>query len=220
MADAISAAIHIEAEPERVFSYFTDPEAMVRWMGELRAPRSDRRGEFAVDIEGVPVRGRYLEVEPPRRLLISWGHAGFERLPPGASTVEVRLCPVGAGTRVEVTHSGLPEPEASGHEHGWRHFLGRLATAVTPPGSPGPAGRERRDGSARSTCRWQAAADTSSDRPRRGLPTSSTWSSTRRRSCRRATTTRAARRERRFARRLWTAPGIVTNSLVCARAAG
>jgi hypothetical protein len=39
-------------------------------------------GEFSLDINGVPVRGRYLEVDRSRRLLLSWGHAGSERLPP------------------------------------------------------------------------------------------------------------------------------------------
>jgi uncharacterized protein YndB with AHSA1/START domain len=75
----------------------------------------------------VPVRGRYLEIEPPHRLLISWGHAGSERLPPGASTLEVRLNAVAGGTEVQIVHSDLPEPEASKHAGGWAYFLGRLA---------------------------------------------------------------------------------------------
>jgi uncharacterized protein YndB with AHSA1/START domain len=50
-------------------------------------------GQFTLDINGVPVRGCYLAVERPRRLLISWGHAGSERLPPGASTLEVIFAP-------------------------------------------------------------------------------------------------------------------------------
>jgi uncharacterized protein YndB with AHSA1/START domain len=137
MAEPITASIHIRAEPRRVFAYFTQPEAMVRWMGEFARLDATAGGEFAVDIRGVPVRGRYLEVEPPHRLLISWGHAGSDRLPPGASTVEVRLRAERGGTRVDVTHRGLPEPEATRHAAGWRHFLDRLraATATAPPGA-------------------------------------------------------------------------------------
>jgi uncharacterized protein YndB with AHSA1/START domain len=85
----------------------------------------------------VPVRGRYLEVDPPHRLLISWGHAGSERLPPGASTLEVRLTPAGTGTEVRIIHRDLPEPEASGHARGWPHFLARLELAAAG-GDPGP----------------------------------------------------------------------------------
>ena len=136
-AEPVGASIHVRAEPERVFAYFTEPEAMVRWMGDYALLDATPGGEFAVDINGVPVRGRYLEVEPPRRLLISWGHAGSEHLPPGASTVEVLLTAVGEGTEVRVVHRGLPEPDAAGHARGWRHFLGRLAIAGAG-GDPGP----------------------------------------------------------------------------------
>jgi hypothetical protein len=29
-------------------------------------------GAFEIDINGVPVRGHYLEIDPPRRVLVSW----------------------------------------------------------------------------------------------------------------------------------------------------
>lgn len=59
-----------------MFEYFTRPEAIVRWMGDYAVldPRSG--GEFTLDINGVPVRGRYVEVDPPQRLVISWGTPG------------------------------------------------------------------------------------------------------------------------------------------------
>jgi uncharacterized protein YndB with AHSA1/START domain len=135
--EPLVASIHIEADPERVFAFFTEPESMVRWMGEYAELEPLPGGRFAVDIRGVPVRGRYLQVEPPHRLVVSWGHAGSSRLPPGASTVEVRLTPTAGGTQVEIAHSGLPEPEATGHHAGWRHYLSRLAVAA-PGGDAGP----------------------------------------------------------------------------------
>jgi uncharacterized protein YndB with AHSA1/START domain len=135
--EPLTASVHVEAQPERVFAYFTDPEAIVRWMGDYALLDATPGGEFAVDINGVPVRGRYLEVQPPHRLLISWGHAGSERLPPGASTVEVLFTAAAGGTDVEIVHRGLPEPDAVGHARGWRHFLDRLAVAGAG-GDPGP----------------------------------------------------------------------------------
>jgi uncharacterized protein YndB with AHSA1/START domain len=83
------------------------------------------------------VRGRYLVVDRPHRLLISWGHAGSDRLPPGASTLEVVLTPRDRGTTVTVVHTGLPEPEARQHRLGWSHFLERLVVAANG-GDPGP----------------------------------------------------------------------------------
>lgn len=114
-----------------MFEYFTRPEAIVRWMGDYAVldPRSG--GEFTLDINGVPVRGRYVEVDPPQRLVISWGHAGSQRLPPGASTVEVTLTPDAEGTTVRIEHHGLPEVEARQHAIGWAHFLERLGTAAS-----------------------------------------------------------------------------------------
>jgi uncharacterized protein YndB with AHSA1/START domain len=94
-------------------------------------------GQFTLDISGVPVRGRYLEVDRPRRLLVSWGHAGSDRLPPGASTVEVTLTPSDGGTTVTIAYAGLPVPEANQHRLGWDHFLARLILAAGG-GDPGP----------------------------------------------------------------------------------
>jgi uncharacterized protein YndB with AHSA1/START domain len=131
------ASVHIAARPERVFDYFTRAESIVRWMGDYAVLDPRPGGEFTLDINGVPVRGQYLEVEAPRRLLISWGHAGSERLPPGSSTLEITLTPEDDGTTVRIVHDGLPEPEARQHALGWSHFLDRLVVAGAG-GDPGP----------------------------------------------------------------------------------
>jgi uncharacterized protein YndB with AHSA1/START domain len=130
-ADRVHASVHIAADPARVFTYFTQPDAMVQWMGSYAHLEAVPGGVFAVDVEGVAVRGRYLEIDPPHRLLFSWGHAGSEQLPPGSSTVEVVLRAEHGGTQVEVTHRDLPEPEARRHEAGWHHFLGQLVAAAS-----------------------------------------------------------------------------------------
>ena len=130
--------VHVAAEPERVFEYFTRPDAIVRWMGDYAVLDPRPGGEFTLDINGVPVRGQYLELDPPRRLVISWGHAGSELLPPGASRVEITLAPEEGGTGVRIVHHGLPELERDLHAVGWAHFLGRLMVA----GAGGDPGRD------------------------------------------------------------------------------
>jgi uncharacterized protein YndB with AHSA1/START domain len=143
-AEPISASVHIDAPPERVFEYFTQPEAIVRWMGEYALLEPEPDGRFSIDVQGAPIRGRFLELNPPHRLLISWGYAGSDRLPPGASTVEIRLIAQSGGTRVELEHRDLPPEEVSGHARGWKHYLARLTIAGTgsdagpDPGMPGP----------------------------------------------------------------------------------
>jgi uncharacterized protein YndB with AHSA1/START domain len=128
--DAVRASIVIEAQPEEIYDYFTRSEAMVLWMGQYASLDPRPGGEFAVDVNDAPIRGRYLELEPPNRLVFSWGVAGSDVLPAGSSTVEVCLTEEAAGTRVEIFHSGLPLDERDKHGQGWRHFLGRLASSV------------------------------------------------------------------------------------------
>ena len=83
------------------------------------------------------MQGRYVELDPPRRLVITWGRSGSQEFTPHASTLEVTLAAEGNGTRVSIVHSGLPEVEAPTHAEGWQYYLPRLAT-VSEGGDPGP----------------------------------------------------------------------------------
>lgn len=90
-----------------------------------------------MDINGVPVRGRYVAVEPPHRVVVSWGVAGSAEMPPGATEVEFTLTPTTGGTRLRLVHRDIPDSQAPMHATGWDHFLPRLAAAVAGT-DPGP----------------------------------------------------------------------------------
>jgi uncharacterized protein YndB with AHSA1/START domain len=128
----------IAAPPDVVFPYFTDPARMVEWMGvgALLDPRPG--GTFRVDANGRDVvLGEFVAVEPPHRVVFTWGFEGDEHpVPPGASRVEVTLERAGDGTRVVLLHHDLPEPMRAPHAEGWEHYLARLvpAAAGDPPG--------------------------------------------------------------------------------------
>ncbi|NNC13543.1 SRPBCC domain-containing protein [Planctomonas sp. JC2975] len=123
------ASIDIEAEPDTVFDYLVTADGMTAWMGEFATLEPHRGGRFRVDIAGFPIRGEYLEVDRPNRVVVSWGIAGSEDLPPGASLVSFELTAVSGGTRVDLTHTGLPDARVPGHRAGWAHFLPRLKGA-------------------------------------------------------------------------------------------
>lgn len=124
-------SIDIAAPPETVFEYLVTNDGMTAWMGQHADLDPRPGGMFAVDIAGHPVRGEYLHVEPPSRVVMSWGFPGSEDLPAGASTVEFRLTPISGGTRVDLCHSDLPDAKVPGHADGWANFLPRLAIVGT-----------------------------------------------------------------------------------------
>ena len=130
-ADPYRDAIHIAAEPEVVFDYFTNAEALARWMGDRAGVDPRPGGQFTIFVAGRRVQGRYLELDRPRRLVISWGRAGSRSFPPGTSVLEVTLTAQDGGTLVAIAHSGLPDGERQRHALGWRHYLARLSLAAT-----------------------------------------------------------------------------------------
>jgi uncharacterized protein YndB with AHSA1/START domain len=132
-----STAIDIAATPQQVFGYLTTERGMVTWMGQHARLDPRPGGAFEVDIAGSPVRGHYLELDPPHRVVVSWGVAGNDQLPPGGSQVIFELTAIDEGTRVAVRHTGLPEAHRAGHADGWAHFTGRLAIAAAGD-DPGP----------------------------------------------------------------------------------
>ncbi len=132
-----STSIVIAAPLEVVFAHLVDAERMVSWMGERADLEPAPGGRFAVDIDGIPFRGEYLEVDPPHRVVVSWGMAGSVDLPPGSSRVEFTLTAIPSGTALSLNHTGLPDTRARTHGQGWGHYLGRLRVAA-PGGDPGP----------------------------------------------------------------------------------
>jgi len=130
-------SLRIEASPVDVFPYLTDAKLLTRWMGDHAALEPTIDGEYTVDINGYPIRGRFLAVEPPERVVFSWGVAGNDAFPAGSTTVEITLTPDGDGTVLDLVHRDLPAEELPKHDVGWTHFLERLAIAATGR-DPGP----------------------------------------------------------------------------------
>lgn len=137
MSAPYTTSIFIGAAPETVFDHFTRPDLLVRWMGDHARLAATEGGLFSVDINGVLIRGSYVNLERPSRLEIAWGEAGNRMMPPGSTRLVVKLTAEKGGTRLDLEHSGLVPEEAAKHAMGWPHFLGRLAI-LAAGGDPGP----------------------------------------------------------------------------------
>jgi len=135
---AIEREVRIEASPETVFDLLTDPEQYVRWKGRKAWLDVAPGGEFKVEVnDQATAVGEYVEVDPPRRVVFTWGWEGHPVVPPGASTVEITLTPDGDGTVLRLVHHGLPPAEVEQHTQGWDLYLSRLVT-VGAGRDPGP----------------------------------------------------------------------------------
>ena len=134
---ALEREISIEAPPETVFGFLTEPDKMVHWMGVEAAFEGHPGGLYRVNVNGEDVaRGEVVEVSPPKRVVYTWGWEGGETLPPGQSLIEITLEAKDDGTMLKMIHSGIPEPMVGPHGDGWDHFVPRLAIAAAG-GDPG-----------------------------------------------------------------------------------
>jgi uncharacterized protein YndB with AHSA1/START domain len=136
----LEVSVRIDAPPEIVFPYFTDPERYVLWMGSEAVIEASPGGTYRVRMrDGVEAAGQFVEVEPPSRVVFTWGWTGDPLVGPGSTLVEITLTPAGdSSTEVLLRHSGLPgAAQAEHHEQGWRVYLTRLSVAVSG-GDPGP----------------------------------------------------------------------------------
>jgi len=129
----------IQARPEAIFAFFTDPVLYRSWMGDRAELDPRAGGTYRIHVPGGRVaEGRFVVVEPPHRIVFTWGWVGSDEVPPGSTTVDISLRQDGDVTIVRLGHSGLPS-DVSREQHvlGWRHYLGRLAV-VGVGDDPGP----------------------------------------------------------------------------------
>src|SRR6266542_4392504 len=78
----------IAAPPDKVFPYFTDPEKMIVWKAVEATLDPHPGGVFRIDVTGRDVaRGEYIEIDPPRRVVFTFGwEADGSPVPPGSTT--------------------------------------------------------------------------------------------------------------------------------------
>jgi uncharacterized protein YndB with AHSA1/START domain len=116
------------AAPAKVFSAWTDPEKVKRWMGPgetvtVRAENDARVGGRYRVVMRAPngdehdVGGVYREVVPNEKLVFTWA---WKSTPERESLVTITFKSDGAGTLMTLTHEQFFDEEARDHhQFGW-----------------------------------------------------------------------------------------------------
>ena len=134
----------IAARPSIVFEAMTTAEGVAAWFGPDDLPvvgaEMDARvgGAYRVHFRTLDgrdheARGEFLEVVPPRRIVMSWNWAvgGVPEERGRTSQVEIELTPIGDGTELTFTHAGLwTEASEKSHAQGWTGALDKLVRHV------------------------------------------------------------------------------------------
>ncbi|MGH3652389.1 TIGR03086 family metal-binding protein [Glutamicibacter sp.] len=130
----------LPVDPDTAFALVTEPERLRRW--QTVACRLDLTvgGSYRFTMApGHHAAGTVTEIDPGRRLVLSWGWEGSDAVPPGDSTLFITMEPHPQGTALTLRHEGLDAGQSSGHAEGWNHFLDRLVRfAETGHAAPDP----------------------------------------------------------------------------------
>jgi uncharacterized protein YndB with AHSA1/START domain len=128
------------ASPEKVFSAWTDPEKVKRWMGpgEIKAlsaesdPRKGGRYHWVMrspDGEEHDVSGIYREVIPNEKLVFTWA---WKSTPERESLVTLTFKPDGGGTLMTLLHEQFFDQDACDrHQTGWNNAMEKLDKYLT-----------------------------------------------------------------------------------------
>ena len=125
----------VAAPPATVYRYFTEAAKWVQWQGESATLDPRPGGRFSVVMSnGQTAEGEFVELDPDRRVVFTWGWVGHADLPPSSTRVEILLVEEPTGTRVILTHRHLPPDELEPHRRGWTTYLAHLVeVAVGTP---------------------------------------------------------------------------------------
>lgn len=144
----VQVSVQIAARADEIFPYFTDPARHVQWMGSHADLDPVPGGRYRVQMpDGFRAAGEFVELDPPHRLVFTWGFADEDAvkrskseqvaagngnpMPAGSSRVTVTLEPEDDGTRLTLRHEHLPNEQLrDGHQTAWETYLPRLITSV------------------------------------------------------------------------------------------
>ena len=137
MTDKPSVTVrrHFDASPERVFDAWLDEKTAGQWLfatptGQMVRVEIDARvgGRFIVverrDGEDVEHTGEFLEIDRPRRLVMTFGVPKYSA---NMTRITIEITPSGGGCELTLTSDNLEPEWAERTKQGWAMILDELA---------------------------------------------------------------------------------------------
>jgi len=144
-ASTAPASVHVRrriaAPAQTLFDAWLDPEIVAAWMRPFDTVRTEAQtdpvvgGSYRIDMhqpDGTVVEhvGKYVEIDPPRRLVFTWASPATQQKD---SLVTIEFIDSDGATEISLTHEQLPEFMAQAHVGGWTSALEKLAARSAHP---------------------------------------------------------------------------------------
>lgn len=127
----IDRTLVIQANPAVVFEFLTQSPRWATWWGAGSEIDARPGGRMKICYPGGrEATGEVIEVSAPDRIVFTYGYSDGEMIPPGGSRVTIELQPIGAATRLRLTHEVVDEQARDEHVQGWRYQLSLFANLV------------------------------------------------------------------------------------------
>lgn len=124
--------ILICAKQSTVFRYFTDSKRFADWWGEGSTIEGRLGGSLKIRFpNGILASGKILEIEPPKRIVFSYGFDSGKPIPSEGSRVTIILEELSAGTQVTLQHELSDATVRDEFVQGWRYQLALFANVVS-----------------------------------------------------------------------------------------
>jgi uncharacterized protein YndB with AHSA1/START domain len=133
-----------------LYRYFTEASHLAAWFGPkgvvCKSVRADAivGGSYAIEMvnpdgSGIVLVGRFLQLDPPQLIRMTWRWQRENEIEPDEETVvTIRLSAVGSETLLRLTHERFGEvAERDRHESGWSSTLDCLDELIAQRSTKG-----------------------------------------------------------------------------------
>jgi uncharacterized protein YndB with AHSA1/START domain len=122
----------LNAPMAEVYRHLTTVDGLLKWMAVDAVVEPVPGGRLQWTHEnGATMIGRFIELDPPHRLMFAYGWKDdLMGVPPESTTVEINLEEADGRTTLSLAHRSIPSDVVDDHMRGWTFFLSRLQGAL------------------------------------------------------------------------------------------